>query len=273
MFAETRPEAIEDMRAAADELRAELAGETVTFVVNRNINVSNVCIVGCAFCGFGQGKRSPDAYEHSREEFAARVADARRVRRDRDLHAVGHPPRLGARGLRGLAALRQGARARHPPARLQPDGGRAHVRRLRALAARGLRAAARGRARLDARHRRRGAPRRRARAHQPQQAAGRALGRDHRGEPPRGAALDRDGDVRPHRGAGRAGRAHARRARAAGAHRRLHRVRAALVHPVPHAARAARTGSRRSRARRTSSTPRRSGSRSAAASRACRRAG
>ena len=76
MFAETRPEAIEDMRAAADELRAELAGETVTFVVNRNINVSNVCIVGCAFCGFGQGKRSPDAYEHSREDFAQRVADA-----------------------------------------------------------------------------------------------------------------------------------------------------------------------------------------------------
>jgi FO synthase len=76
MFAETRPEVIEDMRAAADELRAELAGDTVTFVVNRNINVSNVCIVGCAFCGFGQGRRSPDAYEHSREEFASRVADA-----------------------------------------------------------------------------------------------------------------------------------------------------------------------------------------------------
>jgi FO synthase len=76
MFAETRPEAIEDMRTAADELRAELAGDTVTFVVNRNINVSNVCIVGCAFCGFGQGRRSPDAYEHSREEFASRVADA-----------------------------------------------------------------------------------------------------------------------------------------------------------------------------------------------------
>ncbi len=76
MFAETRPEAIEQMRAAADELRVELAGETVTFVVNRNINVSNVCTVGCAFCGFGQGKRSPDAYEHDREEFARRVSEA-----------------------------------------------------------------------------------------------------------------------------------------------------------------------------------------------------
>ena len=76
LFAETRPEAIEDMRQAADELRSELAGDEVTFVVNRNINVSNVCIVGCAFCGFGQGRRSPDAYEHDREEFVRRVEEA-----------------------------------------------------------------------------------------------------------------------------------------------------------------------------------------------------
>ena len=76
LFAEQRSEAIEDMRQAADELRSELAGDTVTFVVNRNINVSNICTVGCAFCGFGQGRRSPDAYEHSREEFVRRVNDA-----------------------------------------------------------------------------------------------------------------------------------------------------------------------------------------------------
>ncbi|HWY90012.1 MAG TPA: 5-amino-6-(D-ribitylamino)uracil--L-tyrosine 4-hydroxyphenyl transferase CofH [Solirubrobacteraceae bacterium] len=76
LFAETRPDAIEDMRQAADELRAELAGDTVTFVVNRNINVSNVCTVGCAFCGFGQGKRSPDAYEHDEQEFVRRVLEA-----------------------------------------------------------------------------------------------------------------------------------------------------------------------------------------------------
>src|SRR5919197_417638 len=64
------------MRQAADALRVELAGDTVTFVVNRNINVSNVCTVGCAFCGFGQGKRSPDAYEHSEAEFRRRVREA-----------------------------------------------------------------------------------------------------------------------------------------------------------------------------------------------------
>jgi FO synthase len=76
LFAEERPEVIEDMRCAADELRTRLAGDTVTFVVNRNINVSNICVVGCAFCGFGQSQRSPDAYEHSRDDFAHRVGEA-----------------------------------------------------------------------------------------------------------------------------------------------------------------------------------------------------
>jgi FO synthase len=76
LFAETRPEVIEEMRVAADELRRELAGDRVTFVVNRNINFTNICVVGCAFCGFGQGKRSPDAYEVSEEDFAARIQDA-----------------------------------------------------------------------------------------------------------------------------------------------------------------------------------------------------
>ncbi|MGA7704615.1 MAG: 5-amino-6-(D-ribitylamino)uracil--L-tyrosine 4-hydroxyphenyl transferase CofH [Solirubrobacteraceae bacterium] len=76
MFAETRPEVIEEIRLAADELRADLAGDLVTYVVNRNINISNVCTVGCAFCGFGQSKRSPDAYQHDEAEFRRRVLEA-----------------------------------------------------------------------------------------------------------------------------------------------------------------------------------------------------
>ncbi len=76
LFAETRPEVIETMRAAADSLRSELAGDTATFVVNRNINFTNICTVGCAFCGFGQGRRSPDAYETTEADFVARVEDA-----------------------------------------------------------------------------------------------------------------------------------------------------------------------------------------------------
>ncbi len=76
LFAERRPEVIEEMRTAADELRRELAGDTVTFVVNRNINVSNICVVGCAFCGFGQSRRSPEAYEHSEGDFVRRIEEA-----------------------------------------------------------------------------------------------------------------------------------------------------------------------------------------------------
>ncbi len=76
LFAETRPEVIEEMRIAADELRAELAGDVATFVVNRNINFTNICVVGCAFCGFGQGRRSPDAYEVEERDFASRIEEA-----------------------------------------------------------------------------------------------------------------------------------------------------------------------------------------------------
>ena len=76
LFAETRPEVIEAMRAGADRLREELAGDVTTFVVNRNVNFTNICTVGCAFCGFGQGRRSPDAYHVTEEDFQARVAEA-----------------------------------------------------------------------------------------------------------------------------------------------------------------------------------------------------
>jgi len=76
LFIENRPEVVEEMRVAADELRAELHGDRATFVVNRNINFTNICVVGCAFCGFGQGKRSPDAYEVSEGDFAARIEEA-----------------------------------------------------------------------------------------------------------------------------------------------------------------------------------------------------
>ena len=186
MFAETRPEAIEDMRAAADELRAELAGDTVTFVVNRNINVSNVCMSAARSAASAQGKRSPDAYEHSREEFATRVHDALDFGATEICMQSGIHPDWGLEDYEGwLRYAKELAPDIHMHAYSPMEI--AHMCDVSGLAAaRGLRPPARGRARLDPRHRRRGAPRRRAPAHQPQQAAGRALGRDHRGEPPRG---------------------------------------------------------------------------------------
>ncbi|HLW43568.1 MAG TPA: 5-amino-6-(D-ribitylamino)uracil--L-tyrosine 4-hydroxyphenyl transferase CofH, partial [Candidatus Acidoferrales bacterium] len=47
-----------------------------TYVVNRNLNFTNVCIVGCAFCGFSRGPNSPDAYFHSTETLVTKCVEA-----------------------------------------------------------------------------------------------------------------------------------------------------------------------------------------------------
>lgn len=60
----------------ADELRRQAVGECITYVVNRNLNFTNVCIVGCAFCGFSRGPNSPDAYFHSIETLVAKCVEA-----------------------------------------------------------------------------------------------------------------------------------------------------------------------------------------------------
>ena len=61
---------------AADELRRRTVGDSITYVVNRNLNFTNVCIVGCAFCGFSRGPNSPDAYFHSTETLVAKSVEA-----------------------------------------------------------------------------------------------------------------------------------------------------------------------------------------------------
>ncbi|MEH3052727.1 MAG: 5-amino-6-(D-ribitylamino)uracil--L-tyrosine 4-hydroxyphenyl transferase CofH [Patulibacter minatonensis] len=76
LLADRRPEVVEEVRQAADALRTELTGDVVTFVVNRNLNLTNICTVGCAFCGFGHSRRSPDAYELDEVEVRARIAEA-----------------------------------------------------------------------------------------------------------------------------------------------------------------------------------------------------
>jgi len=62
---------------AADRLRQQLVGDTVTYVVNRNINFTNLCFVGCKFCAFSRGPREEDAYFLSLEEVARRTLQAR----------------------------------------------------------------------------------------------------------------------------------------------------------------------------------------------------
>jgi FO synthase len=69
-------EALETMTRLADQLRAEVNGDDVTYVVNRNINFSNVCYVGCRFCAFAQRERDADAYRLTVDDVADRAQEA-----------------------------------------------------------------------------------------------------------------------------------------------------------------------------------------------------
>jgi FO synthase len=61
---------------AANLLRAELAGNIVTYVVNRNINFTNICFVGCKFCAFSRGPRESDTYFLTLEQMAQKAVEA-----------------------------------------------------------------------------------------------------------------------------------------------------------------------------------------------------
>jgi FO synthase len=61
---------------AADEIRREDVGEIVTYVVNRNINWTNICFVGCKFCAFAHYKNDAEAYERPMSEVLGKVQDA-----------------------------------------------------------------------------------------------------------------------------------------------------------------------------------------------------
>ena len=61
---------------AANLLRAELAGNLVTYVVNRNINFTNICFVGCKFCAFSRGPRESDTYFLTLDQMAQKAIEA-----------------------------------------------------------------------------------------------------------------------------------------------------------------------------------------------------
>ncbi|GAA1239588.1 bifunctional FO biosynthesis protein CofGH [Prauserella halophila] len=69
-------DALETLTRQADQLRADVVGEDITYVVNRNINFSNVCYVGCRFCAFAQRERDADAFRLSVDDVAARAVEA-----------------------------------------------------------------------------------------------------------------------------------------------------------------------------------------------------
>lgn len=75
-LAQTTSAELEALILAADRVRRERVGDVVTYVVNRNINFTNVCFVGCRFCAFSRAPREKDAYFHSFEEIARRSKEA-----------------------------------------------------------------------------------------------------------------------------------------------------------------------------------------------------
>ncbi|MBV8751330.1 MAG: 5-amino-6-(D-ribitylamino)uracil--L-tyrosine 4-hydroxyphenyl transferase CofH [Hyphomicrobiales bacterium] len=79
LFAARGPE-VEEICAAADALRARVSGDVVTYVVNRNINYTNVCSYACSFCAFSKGKLHDHLrgrpYDLALEEIARRTEEA-----------------------------------------------------------------------------------------------------------------------------------------------------------------------------------------------------
>ena len=79
LLSQTDPESIETIRAAADQLRHQQVGDTVTYIVNRNINYTNICEQHCSFCAFRRDDGQAGAYwlswEHILEKATAAVAE------------------------------------------------------------------------------------------------------------------------------------------------------------------------------------------------------
>jgi FO synthase len=74
---EAEGDALEALCAVADDLRRDAVGDEITYVVNRNINFTNVCYTGCRFCAFAQREVDAESYTLRLEEVADRAEEAR----------------------------------------------------------------------------------------------------------------------------------------------------------------------------------------------------
>ncbi len=76
LFLRLEPRQVWSLAQVADLLRAEQCGDEVTYVINRNINFTNVCIKSCKFCAFSREHRDEQGYELPVEEILRRVEEA-----------------------------------------------------------------------------------------------------------------------------------------------------------------------------------------------------
>lgn len=76
LLLQARGDALDELVELADSLRREQTGERVGFVVNRNINFTNVCVKNCTFCAFSRDLRSEQGYLLPSDEILRKVAEA-----------------------------------------------------------------------------------------------------------------------------------------------------------------------------------------------------
>ena len=69
-------EAVREIQLAADGLRQKLCGDTVTYVINRNINFTNICEQHCGFCAFRRDEGDVDAYWLTQQQMVGKAKDA-----------------------------------------------------------------------------------------------------------------------------------------------------------------------------------------------------
>ena len=107
----------EDLEAVcrlADDVRRDTVGDDVTFIVNRNVNFTNVCYTGCRFCAFAQRRTDADAYSLSLEEVEQRAAEAWEVGATEVCMQGGIDPQLPGTAYLDLArAVKRGAPGLH----------------------------------------------------------------------------------------------------------------------------------------------------------------
>ena len=116
----------------ADEMRRRQVGEVVTYVVNRNINFTNVCIKHCTFCAFSREYREEEGYFLPEEEIVRRAQEAVDMGATEVCMQAGLPPKMnGSLYIDLTRAVKKGISrppyprlfARRSPVRLAPLGG------------------------------------------------------------------------------------------------------------------------------------------------------
>jgi FO synthase len=101
---ETQGRDLQALTLVADEMRRRQAGDVVTYVVNRNINFTNVCIKHCTFCAFSRDHREEEGYFLPMDEVVRRAIEAWEMGATEVCIQAGLPPKLDGRYYIDLAA-------------------------------------------------------------------------------------------------------------------------------------------------------------------------